>query len=257
MKTKIQLFALFSLIFTGFLSAQTPLQTPVNDISLMIDGEYGNNGLGVAYDKFKNIYYTVFAGNASYPIEVHDAKGKSISSSEIGADLRGFWLNPSSGNLEGILYDNAGSCSFKLNQYGFPTGIEIDNFSYGMEGNDVTCFNNGKVYFITYDGIKVFKKGKKKGKVIKNSQVFLDNNVYNPKSIFHTGIKGFELGVYNHADSKVVLINEKSGKIVSEISIPFLDHNYEDLENFNVGFANNHFFLFSKNDRTWFGFKIF
>ena len=256
MKTKIQLIAAFSFMFAHFFSAQTPMQSPLNDLSLVIESEDGNNGLAVAYDKFKNIYYTVFAGNAAYPIEVHDANGKSISSSEIGADLRGFWLNPSSSNLEGILYDNAGSCTFKLNQYGFPLGVDIVSFSYGMDGNDVACFNNGKVYFITYDGIKVFKKGKKKGKVIKNSQAFLEYNVYNPKSIFHTGIKGFELGIYNHADSKVILINEKSGKIVSEISIP-LDHNYEDLENFNVGFANNHFFLFSKNDRTWFGFKIF
>ncbi|MES2589624.1 MAG: hypothetical protein V4622_11645 [Bacteroidota bacterium] len=256
MKTKFNLVCLTFLLLTQFVVAQAPIQNPVQDISLVIESSDGNNGLGVAFNPEKNIYYSVFAGNMHYPIEVHNTTGKSIFSAEIGGDLRGFWYNPAQKCLEGILYNNEGSGKFYLDNSGFPLQINSESFAYGMEANDVACFNKGKVYILGSGGISVFKAGKKKSKLIKNTDLYSNYDMYNTRSIFHTGIKGYELGVFNHADSKVVLINEKTGKTVSEIAIS-LDGYYEGIENFNISYANNHIFFFNKENREWNGYKIF
>lgn len=251
---------MITLFFTAseFLFAQKPLENLKKDIVLEVKGQEGTNGLAVAFNPKANVYYSVFAGNENFSLEVHDLSGKSIYSTKIGADLRGFWYNEKKNQLQGILYDNQGSFSFDLTSEGLPQTIKISPFFYGMATNDIACANHDKIYFLNINGISVFKQNK--NKIIKSVYPEIIEKlgiyVFNVNGFIHTGVKGYEIGIYHFYDQKLYLIDEATGKTSGEILID-LEENIDNLKQFNISFCNQRLFLFDTKNRTWNGFKIF
>ncbi len=257
MKPQINLIILFTIAINQLLVAQLPNYTPKNDVTIVINDEAGTNGLAVAYNSKKNLYYSVFAGNESYNIEVHNASGESLKTIPIGGDLRGFWYNESKNQLQGILYGNAGSFTFDLDTEGYPIEINITDFSYGMDDQNVAVYNNGIIYFANYDGVSSFKQGKKKLIKPKKLEIIESGlaDAINFNGFIHTGVKGYEYGFYNFETSELYLINAKNGKTSATIQIN-IDEYFGELDSFRISFCNNHLFLYNVEDRTWNGFKI-
>ncbi|MEY3236212.1 MAG: hypothetical protein RI883_313 [Bacteroidota bacterium] len=257
MTSKNILTILFSFFLSQALFSQLPNFNPKNDVTLSINDDAGTNGLAVAYNAKKDLYYSVFAGNETYNIEVHNAAGVSLKTIQIGGDLRGFWYNESKNQLQGILYGNTGSFSYDLDGEGYPIEIKITDFSYGMEEQNVAVFNNGIVYFANYDGVSSFKQGKKKlikPKKLELLESGLSDNI-NFNGFIHTGLKGYEYGFYNYETSELYLVNAKTGKTSATIQIQIDDY-FGELDAFRISFCNNRLFLYNVEDRTWNGFNI-
>ncbi|MCE3297301.1 MAG: hypothetical protein K0R65_3015 [Crocinitomicaceae bacterium] len=238
--------------------AQAPLQNIKKDIQLTVQSDAGYNGLAVAYNPKQNVYYSVFAGNASFPLEIHNAStGASIYTREIGADIRGMWYNPKKDQIQGILVGNEGLYTMDLdgNTISSPA---ITNIAYGMDFNDIACYHNKKIYFLNGNGLTVFKQGKTKA--VKNiyPEVFgaQGSESFNMNGFFHTGVKGYEIGVLNFADGKLYLINESNGKTAAMIDITF-DTDYPEMDRFKISYANKRVFLYNVNSRAWDGYKLF
>lgn len=238
--------------------AQTPVQTAQKDMQLTIQADNGYNGLAVAYNPKENVYYSVFAGNMGFPLEVHDGlTGASISTKEVGADVRGMWYNPKKKQLHGILVGNEGS--YVMDMEGtMISSPKIINVGYGLDFNDIARFHNKKVYFLNGNGLTVFKQGKTKA--VKNiyPEAFGIQGAesFNMLGFFHTGVKGYEIGVYNFVEEKLYLINEASGKTAAKVDIAF-DSEYLELDRFKISYANKHLFLFDVNKRQWDGYRLF
>lgn len=247
------------LAFTGLIAqftlAQTPNLHPKVDLRLGITSNDGNNGLSVAYNPSKNLYYTVYAGNALFTMEVHKSTGESIKVMPIGGDLRGFWYNESKARLEGILYGNAGTCSFELDGNGFPSSISTTSFAYGMGAQDVAVFNKGKVYFADYSGVTSFKQDKGKGKLSKHVDI-ANYITINFGGFIHTGVAGYEFGFFDYEENRLLLVNAKTNRITAKVIIDVEDA-VESLENFRISYCNNRLFIYDESNREWIGYKIF
>ena len=250
-------FSILTLLGTAVLNAQkTPVSSASYDVSLAIYSESGNNGVAVAWNSEKSLYYTSYAGNASYPIEVFDVYGSSKSSGELGADIRGMWYNPSAKRLEGIQYNNQGGLFISLAFDGTPLNNNLTDFSYGMDGQAVATYDAVKkqVIFVQENQVYMFKANSRKAKKIQLRPAAPEIQLV--QSPLWTGVKGYELGLLKAGQKVVYLFNIKTGAQSARIRLD----DYTDIEPiyaFNVSYCNNRVWLYDKGTRTWYGYLLF
>jgi len=246
---------------TLFAQAQKPLSTSNCSVTLTVQGESGTNGVAVAYNPSSQTYYSVFAGNTSYPIETHTASGTSTSTQEIGHDVRGMWYNPSKKCLEGITYDNQGSFEVKLNPDGSIAGTTASNFSYGMGSQTVATYAEKKksIMFVEGNTVYFFKPGKLSAK-----KVFLSPGTdlsLNTNGPIYTGVKNYEIGLVDAETMTVILFSEKTGHETARVKLNVSNCNGESLSeypySFRVSYCNGRVFIFDVDLRTWTGYKLF
>lgn len=240
--------------------AQSPLSTANCDITLAIESSAGNNALSVSYNPIQKVYYTAFAGNGSYPLEMHDLSGKSLSSQESGYDLRGLWYNPKAKALQGISYNNENSFEMKINTDGTLKGSVSSDFSYGMQSQTVGTYaaNKKSVMFVEGNLVSFFKIGKTSAKTVTLSP--LDYSVsLNTNGPMYTGVKNYEIALFE-ADTKTVhLFSVKSGKETGKVMLESgtCGEIADAPDNFRVAYANDKVFIYDTDSRTWSGFSIF
>lgn len=241
------------------ISAQKPLSTSNCDITLTVQGDDGTNGVAVAYNPDKQLYYGVFAGNSLFPLEVYSSTGTPIATQEAGFDVRGMWYNPGKKCLEGISYDNNGGFEITLGTDGQITGSRATAFSYGMNGQTVAVYAEKKksVMFIEESTVYFFKPGKLKSKTLSleiPSGVSLNTN-----GPVYTGVKNYEIGLFEAETMTVHLFSASTGKETGKVKLNAGSctavTNAPDY--FRVSYCNDRVFLFDTDTRTWTGYKLF
>lgn len=255
-----KLLLVLCLVTTMFTTAQSPLMNSNCDITLTVQGEDGTNGVSVAYNPSTQLYYTVFAGNSAYPIEVHSSSGTSIASQEVGFDVRGMWYNPSTKSLQGISYDNQGGFEIKLNTDGTIKGSVATSFSYGMEGQTVATYAAKKkaIMFVEGNTVYFFKPGKSKSKTLTLSPTDM-NTTLNTNGPMYTGVKNYEIALFEAETMTVHLFSASSGKETGKVVLKAGSCDpVDDVPTyFKVSYANDRVFLFDTESRTWTGYKLF
>ncbi|MES2555558.1 MAG: hypothetical protein V4604_05365 [Bacteroidota bacterium] len=255
-----KLLLMLGLATTMFATAQSPLMNANCDVTLTVQGEDGTNGVSVTYNPSTALYYTVFAGNALYPIEVHSSNGTSIASESVGFDVRGMWYNPSTKALEGISYDNQGGFEIKLNADGTIKGSVATSFSYGMDGQTVATLAVKKksIMFVEGNTVSFFKPGKNKAKTITLSPTDM-NTTLNTNGPMYTGVKNYEIALFEAETMTVHLFSASSGKETGKVVLK--SGSCEEIEDapsyFRVSYCNDRVFLFDTDARTWTGYKLF
>ncbi|HYG15241.1 MAG TPA: hypothetical protein VEC12_05760, partial [Bacteroidia bacterium] len=68
-------------------------ENPLKTLVLKFKQSGGTNGVAVAWDPGRKVYYAAIAGNPSFPLEMFDEKGNHLHSSETDFDMRGMWWN--------------------------------------------------------------------------------------------------------------------------------------------------------------------
>jgi len=256
MKKQLFLFALSLLSAAGHLSAQTPVSSASNDLSLVIYSDEGNNGVAVAYDEARGLYYTAYAGNAYYPIEVFDRYGSSKYTGAIGADIRGMWYNPAAKRLEGILYNNEGGYFITLDMNGTPLNNNITAFSYGMDAQSVATYDPAKkqVIFVQSNEVYLFKANSRKSKKIKLQPASEDVQLV--QAPLWTGVKGYELGLLEAGETVLYLFDIKTGRQTARVKLADY-YGTEPIYAFNISYCNGRVWLYDKGSRSWYGFPVF
>lgn len=254
---RIFLFLSFMLSFSGI--AQVPFSQAVCDVMLQISSNDGTNGLAVTYNPDKKLYYSVFAGNGAYPLEVHNVNGESILQTEIGYDARGMWYNSKTKALEGITYNNQGGFVFTLNKDGMPEGSKATDFSYGMDAQTVAVYaEKMKMVLFTEQGVVSFFKLGKMG-VKKKVTLAIPNGVaLNENAPMYTGIKGFELAYLDQNSMMVHYFDVKKGSYSGStmLSMGKCTEVTEWPWGFRVSFCNNRVFVYDAQNRIWTGYKV-
>lgn len=239
--------------------AQQPLTNTNCDITLTIQGEDGTNGVAVAYNADKQLYYSVFAGNSLFPLETHSIAGTSVATQEAGFDVRGMWYNPGKKCLEGICYDNGGGYEITLDANGQITGSRATAFSYGMGSQTVAVYAEKKksVMFVEESTVYFFKLGKMKSKTV--SLEIPSGVTLNTNGPIYTGVKNYEIGLLEAETMTVHLFSASTGKETGTVKLNAgnCTEVTEVPDYFRVSYCNDRVFLFDTYTRTWTGYKLF
>ncbi len=259
MKT-ISTFALFLIFaFASLQGFSQPKDNPQKDIELIIKSSDGNNGMAVAWNPAKHLYYAAFGGNASYPLEVFTADGRNVYSEEIGFDIRGMVYHEKWNCLIGNCYDDAGYFRIYLSESGMPTG-QKDYFITGMHQPDAQAggtFNTKKGIMYCLNGMKIISYSLKNGNELKSLPI----TGFNEKelescvsgSVLYTGKKGYEFILVNYLSNKLYFFNSKGAYVKM---IYFSPEEYLH-EMFNVSFCNNRLWTYNKDSRQWTSYMLF
>jgi hypothetical protein len=256
---KIVLLAFAGLVFTSQIYAQSELLgTAQYKLSLAFQLEDGTNASAVAFDPGNKVYYAVIAGNESFPLEKFDEYGNSLSTSNAGVDTRGMWWNPKTKSLELNAYGDNGYYRVEFDSYGNLSGSSFQLISgqNQPDAQSVAAFDEKKqLLYFYYDGA-VYSYSFKNGKAGKK-QVYLDIPVstddINYTTVIYTGIKGKEFGLLDYSDAKVLFFDRK-GKNTGTVRLP---DDAEVNSYFRFSYANNMVWLYSVDNRVWYGYKIF
>tara|TARA_Y100000385_G_scaffold291774_1_gene372225 strand:+ start:10906 stop:11709 length:804 start_codon:yes stop_codon:yes gene_type:complete len=257
----VGLVSLFVLIGSFTANAQL-IDYPKSSFSLVLKSDNGTNGSGVAYDPAKQLYYTIIAGNSSFPLEVFNSSGKHLFPvAEAGNDLRGIWWNKKAKSLEGNCYGENGIVKIGLTSTGSPSSSGNTTIFEGSgevrpTGNSCGVYDAKKkeLYYFENETFKVFKR--KTGALSRKIEPDLtssERRELNYTSMIYTGIKRGELGLLDVNARKVYLFNKKTGAKTATINLP---NDAPVSDRFAFSYANGYIFLFDKDLRTWYGYKI-
>lgn len=231
----------------------------------------GTRGASVAWHPVQKKYYTIFAGNAMYPLAVFDAKGKLLSSDTCTAqyDTRGLWYNKKTKQIEGNTYNDQGWFKYSLSKSGLVSSIEM-LYAQQPQPNAQSsgAYNNKdeKVYFMDMDHVSIYDAVMPSLSVdeIKlylgcatepnaddyNSYEMLLN--YQQNTLVYTGQKDAEIGLLNVVDNTIELYSRESGFMTKVLELP---KTIKLPDAFGFAYSNGQFWIFDTGKRKWVGYK--
>ncbi len=236
-------------LFASTLSAQSV-------VTLSMDTESGSNGAGVAWNPEKKVYYAVFAGNASFPLVAFSSTGKKLDEFSAGFDVRGFWYNPKTNQIEGNGYGDGGWYSISLDGKGMPGDAnELLSGQHQPEAQAVGVLNPAKQTVIFYNEgeITTYSRSGKQGKTVELDLDFDEMEDLNYTSPIFTGAKGMEIGLLDVNTNRIFLFNMKSGKLGGSVDLPA---DAPTNAAFNFSYANGRVWIFDTDEREWLGYKV-
>ncbi len=247
---------LFTILFWGILSINAQkMYTAKVAVSLKFQSKDGTNASAVTWNPIKKVYYSVIAGNASFPLESYNSAGEQINTEEAGIDARGLWYNSKTKQLEGNGQGETGIFSIKWNTSSKNKEVKILIEGKNQPANQcVGAFDSKKqLIYYYYDG-KIYSYLRKNGKqksVINLTNCPVESENINSTSVIFTGNKGEELGLLDYELQKVYLLNLK-GQHKATIILP------EDAltnNSFRFSYANNLIWLYDVDSRSWTGYS--
>ncbi len=253
-------FTLVLSLIVNLLQAQAPMGAPVKDIQYTFSQNAGTNASAVAWNSKQKIYITVIAGNAIFPLEGFNTSGKLVFSAEAGYDWRGMWYNTSKDQMEGNGAADAGWTSFKLNANNTPETNYKPLFVAQNQPDmqSVGAYNSSKkqVVFISPDCSTIYLYSREKPTKVKKIDLQwgdISTLNINHTSIGYTGVKHYEYVLLDYNLNKLMFFDTK-GKLTATRPLPEGTPGYDA---FAFSYANNRVFLYNKDKRTWYSYKVF
>jgi hypothetical protein len=256
------------------LSAQNVEVNPKLSQKLKLTSTDGANGCSVAYVSTTKKYYVAFAGNAGFPMEVFDEKGKSLQKLPCGEDIRGLWYNPVYNVLESNTFLNSDIVSFEINS---SSGLIVQKDMPGLELSELEVLNSNAVFNLdTFENLYFHVDmdetdtgesfvlldlfDAETGEYIFSQylDVPVSHTQINSTASIYTGLKGAEYGVLDYK-SKIIYLFPANFSDLSEIKpskIIQLPKDAPTEPSFNFSYSNGHAWLFDKSTREWLGYKI-
>lgn len=227
----------------------------VSDVTLQSTGGTGNR-TAVAYYPTKNMYYSVNAGNSSYPIQTFTyTGGTALSTIAQAADYRGLWYNPNLGTIEGNEFGDGGVYRHDINQVtGYAAGT-VSNVAATTMPNSQSAgaYDPVNNHILYYNATTLYKYNRATNALVTSMAITgLPTSSINSYHIIYTGIPGSEVGVYDFTNKAVYFINYSTGAYVSTCQLPVTA---PGASSFKFSYANNRVFLYD-GIGNWFGYKI-
>jgi len=255
MKKSIFLIGLSILFGTSLSSFAQKTYSAKADITLSFQNEDGTNASAVAWNPDNNMYYSVIAGNETFPLETFSASGELIYSNTASVDSRGLWYNPKSKKIEGNGPDTYGYFSHSISSNG-----QLDPATFYVEGQNQPEFNSvgaldskkKKICFYSSGSVYFYSQsnGKAAGSVTLKDIPSLET--INSTTVIFTGRKGEELGILDYGSNNVYLFDLK-GNFKAIVTLP-TDAVTHDV--FRFSFANSKIWLYDENSRSWTGYSF-
>jgi hypothetical protein len=265
---------LFTLLFCIQISKAQSTREIRKTIELIMPKGNGDNGGTVAVNlKNRNVYATI-VGNKTYSMAFFNGIGQMASPPDLAllADIRGLWYNPAlktfqantfGGNWVNYVIDDAGipydvKPSFtnvpQPNANSIAVFNQRENVVYFLKGATVVTvdINTGKpVPEKTYTLKLGYTKKAPAPADYKADSTKIPAN-YNSTTVIYTGITNAEFGLLNIATREIELYSKQDGLLYQKLKLP---KEAVPRDKFNFGFANNTYYLFDKQKRSWVGYR--
>lgn len=260
MKMKLPKMTFLLLLLLGGAAAtraQAPKSVLSEEFSYTMVSSDGTNGSAVAWHPKSNVYVTVIAGNMDFPLESFGPGGKAVAQSTAGFDWRGLWYNPASNKIEGNGAGEEGWAWFQADGDGFGDVVSLRQGQFQPDFQSVGCFDPEKkqVVFIDYscDGLGMYAyKNPKKVKQLSLDWNDVEIGNVNSTTVGYTGHAGYEFVLLDYVDGKLEFFNRK-GQHTGSSKLPESAPLY-DL--FAFSFANDRAFLYDKDNRIWYSYRV-
>lgn len=253
----ILLFAALCFLATTRLPAQCAvLENAVQGLSLTASGGGTNNRYGLVYNPLAKLYYSVNAGSSNYPVDTYNESGSLLASVTQGFDYRGAWWNPALNLFEGNGFNELGIFVHTLEAgTAYPTGTGVTVFTAAQpnaqsigaldyDSNEIIYFDQGYIH-----------------RYSRNTNQFLGQYLIgdlpvpltdiNNNSVVYTGCTGYEIGLYDYVNRRVLFVNKTTGKYSGASQLP---GSAPQRSSFGMSYANNLFWLFDAGN--WYSYQI-
>lgn len=238
--------------------AQCPASSAVSDVTLQCTGGTTNR-TGVAFNPNQNLYYSVNAGNGSYPIETFAVTGgNALSSTAQNADYRGLWWNSLTNTIEGNTFSNGGIYRHDLAGGTFyaagTTSLVAPSTMPNVQSMGHADIPNNII--VHYNGGTIYKYSRSTGILINSYAITglpVPTSNLNTYGIGYCGVQGGEVVVYDYINRAVYFINYNTGAYLQTCTLPSTAPNSS---NFMMGYANNRLFLYNSGTNQWIGYPI-
>lgn len=257
---KKQIFIL-ALLLTGTIydTIAQPSPRAKQDISYRYEQSKGANASAVAWNPDLKIYFCLIAGNTGFPLEGFSSSGNNVFSTTTGFDCRGMWYNPATSKMEINGLAEKGWISFGMNERNNPDERTVlFEGKHQPDDQSAGAYDPVKKKVIFFDPatnkLAMYSRSKPK----KPKMLSLDLNGTSPSSINwtsvgYTGHDGYEFVLLDFSAGRLLFYNRK-GKQTATCQLP---SDAPLNETFAFSFTNDRAFLYDKDGRTWYGYKVF
>jgi hypothetical protein len=243
----------------GMAIAQKPKAKLKSGFTYEMQLEDGTNGAAVAWNPDKALYAAVIAGNPTFPLETFDRNGKALGQGEAGFDWRGLWYNVKQQRFEGNGAGEEGWATLNLNSNDEPDGVDIiesGQIQPDFQSVGTLDYVTNKVMFLDFESITIDLYAY--GDVDYRTYIELaidadDMENYNSTTVGFTGKSGYEFVLLDFNKGQLVFFNRK-GEQTAKSKLP-KDAPLSDM--FCFSFTNDHAFLYDKDARIWYAYKVF
>lgn len=250
------LFLALSFLATTRLPAQcSALENAVQGLSLAASGGT-NNRSGLVYNPLANLYYSVNAGSSSYPVDTYNESGSLLASVAQGFDYRGAWWNPALNLFEGNGFNDLGIFVHTLEAgTAYPTGTGTVIFTAAQPNSQsigALDYDNNEIIYFDQGYIHRYSR---------NTNQFLGQYLIgdlplpltdiNNNSVVYTGCAGYEIGIYDYVNRRVLFVNKATGKYSDASQLP---GSAPQRSSFGMSYANDLFWLFDAGN--WYSYQV-
>jgi|GEM_PF-1300274 len=256
------LLAASALVLSGtHAQTNTPLAVAEEGPVLAASAGANDNRCAVVFNPEARLYYSIDAGCMRYPVDTYDERGTYLGSVEQGFDYRGAWWDPVAKRLEGNGYAVAGLFVQTLDGTTHrPTGTGVawhaaaqpQPHSVGTldtDADQVIYYHEGAVH--RYAHATNGARGRLR---VKDLPVPL--SALNDNSLVYTGMPGYEYGLYDHVQRRLLFINKGTGEYAGYCQLPA---SAPRRTSFGLSWANGYLWLFDapNNPGTWRSYRVF
>lgn len=232
--------------------------TPATNALLMTDtlvfsGSAGISQASLVWHPVYKRYYSARQGNASFPLHTWLAAGGiSVFNSTAGVDTRGMWYNPTTAQIERNCVAAVGWATMELDG-GFNA---VNTFTTILSGQLQPTIQSVGAYdpvlnqVLFYSAGSIEFRNRSTGGVAQTlaiSGIGSFANI-NTESVIWTGQLNYEIGILDHVNKRVLLIDRSTGALSATVQLPAaaVTHNQ-----FRFCYTNDRVWLFNATFKRW------
>lgn len=262
MKKFYKLNLLFGVVFLFFIWTDGNSQVSIREnaeqtnVSLKASASGTNNRSGVAYNPLKQVYYSVDAGNASFPVDSYNAAGELLDSVASGFDFRGAWWNPLLYTFEGNGYNSLGIFSKAIDPF---TGVAVTGGSVvaaNTQPGTQSCgdLDTANYEIIYYSGGSIYRYSRLDDQALGSAAItgLPGGTTLNSYGVFYTGIEGMEYGVYDYTNLRFIFLN----RLAEYVGFSQLPGTAFAASSYKTSWANRLFWVYDDSETTWFSYNV-
>lgn len=256
---RIRLVAMAALSFTLLSVAVRAQFTPAANAiklpdSLIFTTTTANNHATLVWHPVKARYYSLRIGNSTFPLETWVAgSSTSVCTATAGIDSRGLWYNPATNAIERNCFGTLGWATLDIDAAACATGAFTTIFPGQLQATiqSVAAFDPVLSQVLSYVAAttSVQFRSRATGAVVQTLPLTGTSfATVNTESIIWTGQAGYEIGLLDWSNKRVLLFNRATGAYSGMSQLPATAATHSQ---FRFCYTNNRVWLFTATTRKW------
>lgn len=199
-------------------------------------------------------YYSLRIGNSTFPLETWVAgNSTSVCTATAGIDSRGLWYNPATDAIERNCLGTLGWATMGIDAASCATGVPTTIFTGQLQATTQSCaaFDPVLGQVLTYAAATTSVQFRSRATGALVQTLLLTGTSFatvNTESIIWTGQLGYEIGLLDWSNKRVLLFNRATGAFTGMSQLPATAATNSQ---FRFCYTNHRVWLFTAATRKW------